>query len=49
MTEQTPEPKDSDDPEVQEGGDQGLDLGSQDTEYIKKSGEPDDIETRDRD
>lgn len=44
MTEQTPEQER--DSEVQEGDSEDLDLGNQETEYIKKNRDPDDVETR---
>lgn len=44
MTEQSPEQEH--DGESEEGGSDGLDLGSQETEYIKKSNDLDDLETR---
>lgn len=49
MSEQTPEPDGSGDsePKPEDDEPQGLDLGTQDTEYIKKSRDPEDIETRD--
>jgi hypothetical protein len=49
MTEQTPEPDRSDDSETPEADPQGLDLGTQETEYFKKDLDPEDVQTRDRD
>lgn len=46
MAEQDAEPQESDDSGVQESDSEGRDLGGRVTEYIKKSGKPDHIETR---